>query len=192
MSDALQCPRCGGAVVEGERKFVCEHADWSLWSVVAGYRLAPEDVTVILSGETTDAKPMVSRAGKPFTARLRLDPERDDHVQLVFVDRPVEHLPDATCPVDGSPIAIRERSYSCTHRDADGTWCPVVVWREIMGHSVTPDEARRLLAGEPVGPVVGRTKNGEPVRFTLLFNADDGKVRVEYADQNRSMAADAL
>ncbi|AEJ38627.1 DNA topoisomerase [Sulfobacillus acidophilus TPY] len=185
-------PRGGTAVVEGERKFICEGADWSIWAEVAGYRLTPADVATILSGGVTEPRAFVSRAGKSFAARLRLDPEHDDHVQLVFTERPVEYLPDATCPVDGAPIVIRERGYSCSHRNADGSWCPVVVWRDIMGHEVTPDEARQLLAGEPVGPVVGRTKKGEPVRVTLRFDRDSGKVRVAYPDKNRPTAADAF
>jgi len=188
---AGQCPRCAGPVSQDGRRWSCEMAEcgWGVWGEVAGATLTLADVRALLAGRETAERRFVSKAGRPFTARLKPDPDRwteDGHLVFVFPERAAPPLlTGAACPVDGAPIAVRDRAYSCTRpKDADGAWCPVTIWREVAGHRVTPDEARALLAGEAVGPVQCRSKSGRPFRATLRWTPEDG-VRLEFADAGR-------
>jgi len=71
------CPKCGGVVQENYRKFQCQKCEFSLWVVLSGREWAPEEVAELIArrfvGPLTGFR---SRAGKPFSAGLRLT---DDH-----------------------------------------------------------------------------------------------------------------
>jgi DNA topoisomerase-3 len=78
-----KCPRCGGRVIEGKKGYGC--ANWRpqdgkcgfvIWKVIAGKTLTRKTVTDLLKkGETGLLKGFVSKSGKKFSAKLRLEGE---------------------------------------------------------------------------------------------------------------------
>jgi len=84
------CPRCGAEVVEGKKGFGCKNwreedggCRFVIWKVIAGKELPPEAVVDLLTkGETEILHGFISRKGKEFSARLRL--EGEEH-KTVFV-----------------------------------------------------------------------------------------------------------
>jgi hypothetical protein len=146
---------------EPGRRGACEmlECNGGVGGEVAGVALTQADVAALLDPERT----FRSKAGKRFTVRLRLDPANGTHLTFVFPERATPTaLEGVTRSRDGHPIVVRDIAYGCSRRnDEAGQWCPVVIWREVAGHIVTPNEARALIAGETVGPSSVRVR---PVR----------------------------
>ena len=75
----LKCPKCGHEVRNGEKSIWCNDKDggcgFVLWKdVIAGKKLGDETwKTLVKKGETGVLTGFRSKAGKEFTARLRLD-----------------------------------------------------------------------------------------------------------------------
>ncbi len=76
-----RCPRCGGQVIEGKKGYGC--ANWRpedgkcsfvIWKVIAGKTLSRKAVTDLLKkGETAVLRGFISKSGKKFPAKLRLE-----------------------------------------------------------------------------------------------------------------------
>ena len=87
------CPRCGqGRIVESPKAWGCsrwrEGCGYTIWRGVAGKRLSDKQMAALWAGQTTPTiKGFRSKAGKPFEARLTLDPATG-RVAFVFDARP--------------------------------------------------------------------------------------------------------
>ena len=71
------CPLCkNGKVVAGEKNWYCSRykdgCSFTLWKNVSGAKLSDTDLQQLLEGKTTRPKKMKSKAGKEFSARLKL------------------------------------------------------------------------------------------------------------------------
>lgn len=86
------CPVCGaGNIVATYRGWGCERSKagctFMIWREVAGKKLTPNQVKILLSGKTTaELRGFKSKSGKSFPARLRLNPETH-RVEFVFSAR---------------------------------------------------------------------------------------------------------
>lgn len=75
------CPKCKkGKIIEGKKSFGCSEwkggCDFVIWKEIAGKKLSQAQVsTLIKAGKTPAIKGFVSKAGKPFEARLKLSPQ---------------------------------------------------------------------------------------------------------------------
>jgi DNA topoisomerase III len=75
------CPKCGSPVVETKKAFGCsawkeKGCKFAIWKTVAGKRISESQAKELLAkGETEQLKGFKSRAGKPFSAALKLDEE---------------------------------------------------------------------------------------------------------------------
>jgi DNA topoisomerase-3 len=80
-----KCPRCGAEVVEGTKGFGCKNwreqdggCRFVIWKVIAGKEIPEAAVRDLLTkGETTVIHGFISKKGREFSAKLRL--EGDDH-----------------------------------------------------------------------------------------------------------------
>ena len=86
-SNLGSCPVCHqGQILSGKKAWGCsrwkEGCTFTIWKTVAGKTLTETQVKILLAGKTTGLlKGFRSKAGKPFTARLQLDPNG----KVVFV-----------------------------------------------------------------------------------------------------------
>ena len=86
-----KCPRCGGEVTEGKKGFGCRNwreedggCRFVIWKTIAGKELPVEAVKDLLArGETGVIHGFISRKGKEFSAKLRLEGE-DYKTSFVF------------------------------------------------------------------------------------------------------------
>lgn len=81
------CPLCkNGQVLAGEKNWYCsrykEGCSFTLWKNVSGAKLSDTDLQQLLEGKTTKPKKMKSKAGKEFSARLKL--LQDGKVDFIF------------------------------------------------------------------------------------------------------------
>jgi DNA topoisomerase-3 len=76
-----KCPRCGGDVIEGKKGYGCRNwrsedggCRFVIWKEIAGKAIFPDVVNELLEKGETDMIPgFMSRKGKEFSARLKLD-----------------------------------------------------------------------------------------------------------------------
>lgn len=75
-----KCPRCGGQVVETKKSFAC--ANWKshgctfcVWKQISGHNMSAAQVKDLLNKQRTRPLKFKSKAGKPFQARLLLNPD---------------------------------------------------------------------------------------------------------------------
>jgi DNA topoisomerase III len=82
------CPRCGAPVVETKKAYGCSAwkktgCDFAIWKQVSGKRLSAVQAKQLLAkGRTGPLKGFKSKAGRPYTAALKLDGEHK--VRLEF------------------------------------------------------------------------------------------------------------
>ena len=82
------CPKWGGPVVETKKAYGCSAwkktgCDFAIWKQVSGKRLSEGQARQLLTrGRTGQMKGFKSKAGKPYAAALKLDPEH--RVRLEF------------------------------------------------------------------------------------------------------------
>ncbi|HEU4495216.1 MAG TPA: DNA topoisomerase III [Rubrobacteraceae bacterium] len=82
------CPKCGSPVVETKKAYSCSAwksngCDFAIWKQVSGKRLSEAQAKQLLvKGRTAQLKGFRSKAGKPYSAALKLD--GDHRVQLEF------------------------------------------------------------------------------------------------------------
>jgi DNA topoisomerase-3 len=84
------CPRCGSPVVETKKSYGCSAwkagCKFAIWKTVSGKRLSEAQARQLLTkGKTGQLKGFKSRAGRPYSAALRLDEEHK--VRLDFGER---------------------------------------------------------------------------------------------------------
>jgi DNA topoisomerase-3 len=84
------CPKCGAPVVETKKAYGCSAwkksgCDFAIWKQVSGKRLSEGQAKQLLTkGHTGQMKGFKSKAGKPYSAALKLDAEH--RVKLEFAD----------------------------------------------------------------------------------------------------------
>ncbi len=82
-----RCPLCSTAVKIGENGWVCESksCSFSIPKTLCRHTIDEKELSALLSSEATDyATDFISRSGKPFTARLKIEKGR---VVFEFPDR---------------------------------------------------------------------------------------------------------
>ena len=84
------CPKCGSPVVETKKAYGCSAwkktgCDFAIWKQLAGKRLSENQAKQLLAkGRTGQMKGFKSKAGKPYSAALKLDGEHK--VRLEFAN----------------------------------------------------------------------------------------------------------
>jgi DNA topoisomerase III len=84
------CPKCGAPVIETRKAYGCSAwkksgCDFVIWKQVSGKRLSENQAKQLLTkGRTAQMKGFKSKAGKPYSAALKLDAEH--RVKLEFAN----------------------------------------------------------------------------------------------------------
>jgi len=84
------CPKCGAPVIETRKAYGCSAwkksgCDFVIWKQVSGKRLSESQARQLLTkGRTAQMKGFKSKAGKPYSAALKLDAEH--RVKLEFAN----------------------------------------------------------------------------------------------------------
>ncbi|MBK1720426.1 type IA DNA topoisomerase [Thiocystis violacea] len=180
------CPVCKqGEITENTKAFGCSRyrdgCGFTIWKTVAGFTLTKTQVRQLIDqGHTDPIDGFQSKAGKPFSAALRLDPA--GKVKLDFDAKgtppslePLRSEPDAIpspfkaptlredppgCPKCGQGRIIEgRRGFGCD-RYREG--CDFVVWKVIDNLSLTEGQIRALIEHGRAGPIdTGQDADGE-------------------------------
>jgi len=87
-----KCPRCGGDIIEGKKGFGCSRwrkedgsCRFVIWKTIAGKKIPKSAVTQLLQkGTTRTLLGFTSKQGKKFSARLKIDLDKDNLKSVVF------------------------------------------------------------------------------------------------------------
>lgn len=205
------CPKCGGAVIEGKKGFGCSNwrdddggCKFVIWKEMAGKKLDAKTVSQLLDGKQVGPlSGFVSSKQKPFSACLKLDKENgESKVVFVFDDsapsngngKPGEK-PKAIgkCPGCGGDIIEGTKGYGCSNwREQDGG-CKFTIWKEISKKKLPIQVVQQLLTQGTTAQIEGFTsKAGKPFAAALKLEWDGKTARVsfDFPDQgnDRSVA----
>jgi len=179
-----ECPLCSGEIraVRGDKGWACCGDDCTLFvsSVVARRPLSMRMVkTLLTKRETAAVKGFKSRAGKDFTAGLRLD----DEGKVVF------HFPDpealGDCPACGKPVRERGKVFTCE----TGRECAFVVFAEMSGRKMKAAEVKQLLVEGQTSVLEGFTPRGGGDGYAARLRWSGTRVDVERADPRSDEAS---
>jgi DNA topoisomerase-3 len=184
------CPKCGGVVKENYKKFQCQKCDFSLWRIIAGRQLEPQEVDeLIKAGKVGPLQGFRSRLGKPFAAMLKMTPAPDYKVEFDFGQsnenaEPVDfsvHKPLGPCPKCGARVFDHGIAYVCEKSVGPERSCDFRSGKIILQRPIETEQMEKLLA-------TGRTdllhrfisKKGRPFS-AFLVRGEGGKVTFEFA-----------
>jgi DNA topoisomerase-3 len=150
------CPKCGGVIQENYRKFQCQSCDFSLWVVLSGREWQPEEIAGLVTRRFVG--PLAgfrSRAGKPFSAAIRLT---DDHKpEFDFgqarLDEEAQNPPDfsgqdsvGACPKCRARVFEHGAVYVCEKAVGPGRSCDFRSGKMILQQPVDRAQMQKLLA----------------------------------------------
>ncbi len=195
------CPKCGGVVQENYRKFQCQNCDFSLWVVLSGREWQPEEIAELITRRFVGPlSGFRSRAGKPFSAGIRLG--TDHKLEFDFGqardDDEAQNPPDfsgqenvGACPKCRARVFEHGAAYVCENAVGAARSCDFRSGKMILQQPVERAQMQKLLA-------TGRTdlltqfvsRKGRRFKAYLVKTAE-GKVGFEFEARAPRAAAPA-
>jgi DNA topoisomerase-3 len=86
------------------------------------------------------------------------------------------------CPLCGGDVCEGKKNYYCSNYKAEKP-CNFVIWKEICGAAVSPEEARALLAGKQTKAKKCVSKAGK--EFKAAFMLAGGKTEMKFEDKKK-------
>jgi DNA topoisomerase-3 len=184
------CPRCGGQIREGYKKFECQGCDYKLWKVVASRQWEPEEMEELLSkGVIGPVQGFRSKMGRAFAAIVKLNAEKMPEFDFGNSDgegdgEPVDFSAQESlgpCPKCSARVFEHGMSYVCEKSVGPGKSCDFRSGKVILQQEIARGDMQQLLE-------TGRTpllKNFISARTRRKFSAflvrgADGKVGFEF------------
>lgn len=83
-----KCPGCGGAIVVRPKLFACTGCEFKIWKMLAQKTLTDKQIeTIIVKGITSEIKGFKSKAGKDFSAKVKLEDPKTGKLVFEFAPR---------------------------------------------------------------------------------------------------------
>jgi len=150
------CPKCGGVIQENYRKFQCQSCDFSLWVVLSGREWQPEEIAELVTrrfiGPLSGFR---SRAGKPFSAAIRLtaDLKLEFDFGQARADEEAQNPPDfsgqesvGACPKCRARVFDHGAVYVCENAVGPARSCDFRSGKMILQQPVERAQMQKLLA----------------------------------------------
>ncbi len=171
-----ECSRCAEPVRAARHSWRCNGCGLRIPGRVAGRDISARMARgLIETGRTPVVKGFTSRAGKEFSAGLRLD----ESGSVVFEFPEPESL--GACPVCAQPVRSRGTIFTCD----SGRACSFVVFVDMAGRSIPVEAVQALIRDGRSGPLEGcKDPRGNAYTGTLIVS--DGRVVVRRDDSPSS------
>ncbi len=178
----IKCPECTKEMIDGGNRWECSTcAKVTIYKETAKYTLTEDDVNAMANGGATEIHEFTSRAGKPFRARLRWHAQ-EQKATFVFPE-PKPSIEGVLCPDHFVELRMSDKRYYCPTKIDDDSWCPVGMWRDHAGHTITTDELEKLLLGMTVGPWTLTTRDAKSsYQVVATFDFTEHKLRTSPVD----------
>ncbi len=187
------CPKCGGIIQEGYRKFECKSCDYSLWKVVASRQWEPEEMEELLTkGVVGPLQGFRSKMGRAFAAMIKLNAEKkpefdfgnadgDDAEEVDFSGQE----PLGACPKCGSKVFEQGMAYTCEKAVGPAKSCDFRSGKVILQQEIARAEMQKLLETGKTSLMRGFISNRTKRKFSayLVRDAATGKVGFEFEER---------
>jgi len=195
VTDAINCPKCGGALDVAPWGYVCPNAEcgFKFGHTVAGKMLAHSEVKALLAGETVGPlSGFKSKKGSEFSAKLTFD--KEFNIQFAFESDGKFHgqKTDYKCPLCGETLEENKNTIFCTgdpRPEAGMTKaCNFTLFKNIAGHVLTAAEINELFTNGRT-PLIQdfKSKKGTEFAACLKWGEGDDKGRAVFEFLHRNL-----
>lgn len=170
---ARTCPVCGKQMKNGKFSIWCSEESGGcglkIPREVCGKKLPATALSALCNGKkTAEIKGFKSKAGKVFSAALRVDLEAKK-VAFVFDDKPqAPKVEGLVCPKCGKPLSDGKYSLSCG--------CGLKINKSLCEVTFTANQLRDLVAGKEVNGIGFKGKKGH-FNAKVKFALDENKLK---------------
>jgi DNA topoisomerase-3 len=189
VTEAIPCPKCGGALEVAPWGYVCPKAEcgFRFGHTVAGKMLAHAEIKKLLAGETVGpVSGFKSKKGTEFSAKLSID--KDFNIQFEFESDGKFHgqKTEYKCPLCGAVLEENKNALFCTGT-TDGVDCKFTLFKTIAGHALSVAEISELFTNGET-PLIQdfKSKKGSDFAARLKWGegADKGRTVFEFMRRN--------
>ena len=189
VTEAIPCPKCGGALEVAPWGYVCPKAEcgFRFGHTVAGKMLAHAEIKKLLAGETVGpVSGFKSKKGSEFSAKLSVD--KDFNIQFEFESDGKFHgqKTEYKCPLCGAVLEENKNALFCTGT-TDGVDCKFTLFKTVAGHTLTVAEISELFTNGET-PLIQdfKSKKGSDFAARLKWGegADKGRTVFEFMRRN--------
>jgi len=186
------CPKCGGAVIEGKRGYGCANykpedgaCRFVIWKVTSGKTLTRNIIKTLLEEKEAGPYPgFVNDNNQSMTAKMHLAESAGEwQVELTPVE--IESDPDSLgiCPSCGGNVVESPKAFGCENwRDQDGG-CRFTIWKTIAGKSMTEEIVRTIIRDGITEEMDGFiSRKGTTFSTRLKFDGETGKIVFVFSD----------
>lgn len=174
------CPVCGGKVEILLNGYACENylkkdsnenriCGVYIPKIICEREIPIQAAEILLKGEETPFMDgFKANCGDTFSSRLVLTKD----LKISFSNNLCK------CPKCGGMIYMNKKAYNCSNYKNENIKCDFVIWREMLGRNITPEEAIELCNHKETGVLSGfHDKLGNPLERKLIIN-EDYKVKI--------------
>lgn len=162
----VPCPTCGGSIESLLHNYACPQCSTTESSFVCvpksicGVPITKPIAECLLKGEVTPILDgFTNNSGATFSSRLVLS-----DTKVLFNN----FL--CTCPKCGGNMYVGNKAYNCSNYKNEKVKCDFVIWREMLGRSISLQEALSLCENKETDILSGFYTKGELVHKKLIIN----------------------
>ncbi len=198
-----KCPACGNQIKETKKAYTCGNRDCTfvIWKKIAGKTLSPQMASNLLKYRKSGPfKGFYSKKKKRFSAALILH-QTDGQWQVSFdfakPDAPSGAAPKTkkttapkalSCPLCGGRIIEGKKGVGCANWRPEQGNCLFVIWKEISGKKLTPENMETLLKGNTTRPYVLKDARGNKFKAKLrMSQTSDKRFAIDILPQEDSL-----
>ena len=174
VTEAIPCPKCGGALEIAPWGYVCKNADcgFKIGHTLAGRMLSHGEMkTLLAEGHVGPLDGFKSKKGSEFAAKLSVD--KDYNIQFEFESDGKFHgqKTDYKCPLCGAILEENKNAIFCT---GGPEACKFTLFKSIAGHVLTASEIGELFTNGRT-PLIQDFKSKKGTEFAACLKWGDGE-----------------
>lgn len=198
-----KCLSCGGEIIEGKKGFGCKNwrepdggCRFVVWKEIAGQKITPFLLRMLLSGGTTPAMTFRSKEGKEFSSSLKMaHNESEGRWETRFVppvqnpaaeaaaEDPANPSELGKCPRCGAEIQAGPKGFGCRNWRQEDGGCRFVIWKTIAGKELPQTAVRDLLTRGETEVIQGfMSKKGKEFSAKLRLEGEEFKAVFVFND----------
>ncbi len=198
VTEAINCPKCGGALEVAPWGYVCKNAEcgFKIGHTLAGRMLSHSEMrTLLAEGHVGPLHGFKSKKGTEFSAKLTVD--KDFNIQFEFESDGKFHgqKTEYKCPLCGAVLEENKNAIFCTAtRDPGSTAgmtnegdCNFTLFKTVASHTLTATEIGELFTNGET-PLIQDFKSKKGTEFAARLKwgtgNDKGRAVFEFAHRN--------
>lgn len=182
-SSAGPCPICGKGVIIGKNVYFCDGynpdktkrtCSFVIGKKISGANLPATEMKKLLSGKETKILNMKSKKGNKFKAKLKWE-KSSNKLEFVFPKKSSNNTFKTTktdVKTTSGKTIKEDKFYWVLGKKKIG--------KNIWGYNVTPAQAKKLFAGEKIGPFKFTWKSGKSSKAKIYFDEKSNKIKYDF------------